>query len=106
MVDAGYLNSRFDEVGEIRISEHAKDRAKLRGIDEERVKSALLNGDILGAKPNENPNVGIDYVETYLVLIASEGSEMYYLPVYFMEEYALVATVLKFSESKGDLLEW
>jgi hypothetical protein len=106
MVDVQYVVSRLEDSERIELSGHAERRAKLRGIDPVRVVSVLEEGEVLGARPNDNPNVEIDYSETYLVLIRSQGSEFYYLPVYFKKDRALVTTVLKLSESNIQLLEW
>jgi hypothetical protein len=106
VVDAEYLRFKIDKYEKIRLSTHAKHRAELRGIKPEKISSALKNGDILSGRTKNNPNTGIDYSETYLVLISSRGSELYYLHIYFTGDTVLVTSVLKLSESNFDLLEW
>jgi len=101
-----YVRSRLDDCDRIDLSGHAEERAELRGIDPEKVVSAVEEQEILGVRPNSNPNVEIDYSETYLVLIQSEDSELFYLPVYFTGDSALITTVLKLSESNLDVSEW
>jgi hypothetical protein len=105
----GRLNhvlEKISEADEIELSAHAERRAKIRGIKPERVLEAVRKGELLGALPNENPNVEIKYSESYLVLIKSASNELFYLPVYFKGDKLLITTVLKFSESNIDLEEW
>lgn len=106
MKDLDYVVSRIKKASSIELSEHAEKRADIRGIEPEKIRSTLENGDILGFRSNNNPNVGIEYSETYLVLTQSQDSELYYLPVYFTGDSVLVTTVLKLSESNLDVLEW
>lgn len=101
-----YLESRLSEVDDIVFSRHAERRASMRGLDTEVAVSALSNGDILGVKKNDNPNVAIEFVESYLVLLESDSGELFYLPIYFRDGEALITTVLKLSESNIGLLEW
>ena len=106
MDSLNHVLEKISEADEVEISAHAERRAKIRGIKPERVLEAIRKGELLGALPNENPNVEIKYSESYLVLIKSEPNELFYLPIYFMEDKILITTVLKFSESNIDLEEW
>lgn len=100
-----HVLEKISEADEVELSAHAG-RAKIRGIKPERVLEAVRKGELLGALPNENPNVEVKYSESYLVLIKSASNELFYLPVYFKADKLLITTVLKFSESNIDLEEW
>lgn len=106
MEEVQYVRKKILEYDRVDLSEHARRRAKLRGIKPDKIVENIKKANILGVRPNDNPNVDISYSETYLILIKSDTSEHYYIPIYFLDDCILVTTVLKLSESNTDLLEW
>lgn len=66
-----YIKKKLEQISYIDISDHAIKRASLRGIEPEKIRKSLYNGEIIGVRDNENPNLEIEYRESYKVLIQS-----------------------------------